>query len=320
MKKLLLFLCIFYFGVNLWSQNINMFKEKKEEKKEKEIIEIVVPDENVLDLVSKATDLKNLQEDIEKYRESVEIKHIRPKIMAAKATPDSTEGPSFVLPLGVNAKTAKESNSAGPLIGLQLFSEGSFISAFFNYAGDRQAIGKKQIGPLMLNPTSDSLGAYFSGSINISSITTNDSLFWGISGRMGCTSTNWKIDDDSTDPGVSGFIVYIDPSVQIITKPIRLLNDNEAGLCFEAGPMFRFIVGDLVQSTNDSFRTSPEILGTSKKSYIGLGMTLALKINSIKPFVRFTIFSAKGIDITGFTGPQITLGAEILTTFIQSKL
>ncbi len=81
---------------------------------------------------------------------------------------------------------------------------------------------------------------------------------------------------------------------------------------------FRILAGDLGQSSAKNFLRDSNVLGTSQKEFCGVELSLFFIVNELKFTFRYSYFFAND-EISGLTGSQAFIGAEVQTTALKLK-
>jgi hypothetical protein len=267
-------------------------------------------------------------------------------ISASTEHPDATQ---IAIPGGAGATVSGAGTAgAGPLIGFQVWQQDRFLlSSFFTFSAPQAISGSQHdFGAFLLNPPGQGTSYSFAGNkvwgcFPIRGCKKDEApIFVGFGGRAGITNTTWKDGSGDAAQSIAGTVAYVTPTVLITSKtyatnaPSEGNNDsggqnkasnnsqddaNQYQFGVSVGPSFRFIAGDLAQGTNESLRK--ELLGTAKKSMTGMEMEFFVRMNSFRPFVRYSRFNLPGsINIPGFSGSQVIFGVDVLSAIFKKTL
>jgi hypothetical protein len=245
---------------------------------------------------------------------------------------DKQDDTQIAIPGGAGATvTGSGTAGAGPLLGFQVWKQDNFLlSSFFSFSAPQAISGQQHdFGAFLLNPPGQGTSYSFAGNrvvpcfLFVTCDKTTAPVFVGIAGRAGVTNTSWQTGSGSTSQSVSGTVAYITPAILLTSKTYVTGETNEEQNQYQfgvsAGPGFRYIAGDLAQSSNDTFRQ--QTLGTTKKSMLGVEIEFFVRLNSFRPFVRFSRFTLPNrTDISGFSGTQALFGVDVLSAIFKKSL
>ena len=250
------------------------------------------------------------------------------------APKDQEETTQIAIPGGAGATVSGTGTAgAGPLLGFQVWQQDSFlISSFFTFSAPQNVSGEQHdFGAFLLNPPGQGTSYSFAGNrvwkcFPVHGCSgkekTDAPVFVGIGGRLGVTNTTWQTGSGSTAQNVSGTVAYFTPAVLVTSNTFitgENTDQNQYQFGISAGPAFRYIAGDLAQSSNDAFRQ--QTLGATKKSFTGLEVEFFVRMNSFRPFVRFSRFDVgNGTNIPGFSGVQAIFGVDVLSAIFKKSL
>lgn len=249
-------------------------------------------------------------------------------ISAGKDKEDTTQ---IAIPGGAGATVSGSGTAgAGPLIGFQVWQQDSFlVSSFFTFSAPQSVSGQQHdFGSFLLNPPGQGTSYSFAGNRVWACFPIygcskdNAPIFVGVGGRIGVTNTSWQSGSGNATQTVSGTVAYFTPGILLTSKTYLAgegdeMNQYQFGL--SAGPGFRYIAGDLAQTSNDTFRQ--QTLGTTKKSMTGVEVEFFVRMNSFRPFVRFSRFALpNSTEVSGFSGTQAVFGVDVLSAIFKKSL
>ena len=253
--------------------------------------------------------------------------------------PSKSDDPAktqLAIPGGAGAVVSSSGTAAaGPLIGFQVWQPDRFlVSSFFTFSPPQNLSGTQHdFGSFLLNPPGQGTSFSFAGNkvipiCNGSKILSCDRadgvFFVGVAGRAGLSSTNWQTGSDSTAQSAQGTVAYLTPSFLLTSKTYSFTDSeggdkNEYQFGFSAGEGLRYITGDLGQSQNDALRK--QLLGTTKKNFHGLELEFFVRMNSFKPYFRYSRFLLpNGVSVQGLSNGQVVFGVDVLSSIFQKTL
>lgn len=229
-------------------------------------------------------------------------------------------GTMLDLPAGANAGigSSEEDGAASGVVGVQVGSGQSyFFSALFNYGGPTKVpVGQSNVGAFVLNPTTQGSSVVFAGFGRIKG--HEESLIQlRVGGRLSVAQVSFQSDASGASVSRVGAVIAVSPFLQLATKAFETGVDNQYQFILEAGFDGRFIASDLGQ--HGAFLANPDVLGLDKKAFYGVQATIALRLNTLVPFVRITHFGAPSA-VSGLTGTQIFIGTTVLASIFHDEL
>jgi hypothetical protein len=255
-------------------------------------------------------------------------------LMSPRAQGSSEDVVRIAVPVAASANLNAGSNTGvAPMLGFQISQRDKFfLGAFFSMSATDQDV-KEDFGTALLNPPFSGRSVNVEGNYLIGILSKKDDkdekgekddkddeddedaaspIRVGVGGRWTTTSSNFLFTPvGGTETSRTGFVTMLTLSAQLMTSTIPIALGDETGefqLGFEIGPTWRLIGGDVGQ--DDAFRSS--VLGTTKSSFAGFETTFFVRVNTVRPFVRFSNFGRPDdVVIYGFTGRQVTWGVTV---------
>ncbi len=246
--------------------------------------------------------------------------------ISTNSTPNEDKAAYVCLPAGASMNLdldAATKGNAGGIIGIEYSKSNTFfLSILFNYAGNaRISGGPKNFGSFLLNPISNGSTFILSGNrlfpVKAKNKLIKNTLI-GVGWCVGASLTEWEAPILEETKIVEGQILYFSPSFILCSSEIKFGNQDES---FQwggtIGPVIRWITGDLGQA--NAFRKDNKVLGVEKKNFIGLEASIFLRINKLKPFIRFSYVGSKN-PIAGFSDFRVLFGFDIVSSLFKGKV
>lgn len=211
---------------------------------------------------------------------------------------------------GLITNSEQKTTTTNGALGISVVKNKIIWNAYINIASTIDTL-KSDYGKVILNPASGK--GFTSGLLEfyIKDIVKKYNI--GLHCYASGSSSNWSFKDTSKSATVFGLGA-------LVTKDIingKIFGDNEAAFCFEFGPSYRGVFGNI--SNNMDFYN--RLMGTKGNHYLGFEGGLVIRFNNVTAGIQGywlnDIVGKKKID--GVTSFQITGGISISGSILKGK-
>ena len=208
---------------------------------------------------------------------------------------------------GVATGSADNSLAGTGVLGVRIQKPRSIWTAAVNVASTIDTV-TEQFGELILLPGTGS--DLLSGVVDAQFRYTED---WGLHVYLSGSKSLWEVDPATHATSTIAVLGIGATGVRDIYQ--KTFGANRVGLSLEGGLSLRRIAGDI--GTEDAIRTT--ILGTGKKTFVGIEAGARVTFNSVTAALQFYGFPASSENrVRGLTGGQFAAGFSVQASIFQA--